>query len=116
MSDSPPPVASESDKPSPPPLPVRNTGNKPLGADPAMRAIMPVGRSGYAITAGYLALFSVLVIPAPFAILFGILAIRDIRRSKGSENEKHGMGRAVFGIVMGSLVLSALVVISLVAS
>ena len=81
-----------------------------------MRPIMPVGRSGYAIAAGYLALFSVLVIPAPFAILFGILAIRDIRRSKGSANQKHRMGRAIFGIVMGGLVLVCLVFLLLVVS
>ena len=73
----------------------------------AMRAILPVGRSGWAIAAGYLALFSVLLLPAPFALVTGILAIRDIRRHP----EMHGMGRAIFGVVMGSagvLVLLAL--------
>ena len=70
-----------------------------IGDDPMMRALLPVGRSGWAIAAGYLALFSVLLVPAPFALLTGILAIRDIRRNP----KKHGMGRAVFGIVMGSL-------------
>ena len=56
-----------------------------------------MGRSGYAIAAGYLALFSVLLVFAPFALLFGIIAVIDIKRHK----EKHGMGRAIFGIVMG---------------
>ena len=72
--------------------------------DAAMRAILPVGRSGWAIAAGYLALFSVLLLPAPFALACGLLAIRDMRRHP----EKHGLGRAIFGIVMGSLGLIAL--------
>ncbi len=65
--------------------------------------LLPVGRSGFAIAAGYLALFSVLIIPAPFALLFGLLAIHDIRKSKDKIETKHGMGRAIFGIVMGTL-------------
>lgn len=89
----------------PPPLPARKTVARSLGEEPGMRVIMPVGRSGFAIAAGYLGLFSVLVFPAPFSILFGILAIRDIRRSRDSDRKKYGMGRAIFGIVMGSLVL-----------
>ena len=64
-----------------------------------LRALLPVGRSGYAITAGYLALFSVLILPAPFALVFGIFAIHDIKKNPS----KHGMGRAIFGVVMGSL-------------
>lgn len=63
------------------------------------RFILPVGRSGWAIASGYLGLFSVLIIPAPFALLTGVLAIRAMRR----DPKKHGMGRAVFGIVMGGL-------------
>jgi hypothetical protein len=70
-----------------------------LGDDPGIRMLLPVGRSGWAIAAGYLGLISVLCIPSPFALLAGILAIREMRR----DPSKHGMGRAVFGIVMGSL-------------
>ncbi len=40
-----------------------------LGDDPAMRWILPVGRSGWAIAAGYLGLFSVLGVFGPFAIV-----------------------------------------------
>jgi hypothetical protein len=69
-----------------------------LGDDPAMRLLMPVGLSGWAIASGYLGLISVLAVPAPFALLTGILAIREMRRNP----KKHGMGRAVFGIVMGT--------------
>lgn len=70
-----------------------------IGDDPVMRALLPVGRSGWAIAAGYLGLFSLLVVPAPFALVCGLLAVRDIRRNPN----KHGMGRAVFGIVLGGL-------------
>lgn len=67
--------------------------------DVAMRILLPVGRSGFAIVAGYLGLLSPLFIFAPFALLFGILAIRDIKRNP----KKGGMGRAVFGMVMGGI-------------
>jgi len=81
-----------------------------MGDDPMMRAILPVGRSGWAIAAGYLGLFAVLVLPAPFALAVGIRAVVDIKHSP----DKHGMGRAVFGIVMGA-VFSALLVVLIVA-
>ena len=42
--------------------------------------VLPVGRSGWAVAAGYAGLFSVLCFPAPLALLLGIVAIRDIRR------------------------------------
>ena len=64
-----------------------------------MRMLLPVGRSILAIAAGYFGLFSVLLVPAPIALLLGILAIVDIRRHP----EKHGMGRAIFAIVMGGI-------------
>ena len=78
-------------------------------SDAALRMILPVGRSGYAIAAGYLGLFSILLIFAPFALLFGILGVRDIKKNK----DKHGMGRAIFGIIMG-VIFSILLVILLV--
>lgn len=68
-----------------------------------MRMLLPVGRSGFAIAAGYLGLFAVLVFPAPLALLFGIMTARDIRKSRQTPQPKYGMGRAVFGIIMGAL-------------
>jgi hypothetical protein len=84
--------------------PVRR--QRDIGDDPAMRMILPVGLSGWAIAAGYLGLISVLCIPAPFALIAGILAIREMRRNP----KKHGMGRAIFGIVMGSIGTVGLVI------
>ena len=80
-----------------------------MGDDPMLRWLLPVGRSGWAIAAGYLALFSVLLFPAPFALATGIVAIVVIRR----DPSKHGMGRAVFGIVMGALGTIALCALAL---
>ena len=68
-----------------------------LGQDPLVRMLMPVGRSGLAIAAGYAGLFSLLCFPAPIALVLGILAVRDLKKHP----EKHGMGRAVFGLVAG---------------
>lgn len=70
-----------------------------IGQDAGMRFLLPVGRSAWAIAAGYAGLFALLIFPAPVALLLGIVAIRDIQ----SHSEKHGMGRAVFGVVMGAL-------------
>jgi len=69
------------------------------GPDPLMRMVLPVGRSGLAIAAGYLGLFSVLLVPAPLALLFGVLAVKDIKKHK----DKLGRGRAIFAIVMGAV-------------
>jgi sugar phosphate permease len=63
--------------------------------------LIPVGRSGWAIAAGYMGLFSIMIIPAPLAIIFGLIALRDIKKHP----DRHGMGRAIFGIVMGVLAI-----------
>ena len=81
----------------PPPLPVKAE----IGDDFGIRLLLPVGRSGWAIAAGYLGLFSVLILPAPIALIVSLLAIRDIRKHKDAPHPKHGMGRAIFGLVMG---------------
>ena len=94
----------------PPPLPPVRAGGPPpvyypppqhqhddMGQNAGMRMLLPVGRSGLAIAAGYLGLLSVIPIVAPVALFVGVLAIRDIKRHPGT----HGMGRAIFGIVMG---------------
>lgn len=61
------------------------------------RMVLPVGRSGWAIAAGYLGLFSLLPIIGLFSLAIGVFALRDIKRNP----HKHGKGRAIFAIVMG---------------
>ena len=72
---------------------------KSLGEDAGVRMLLPVGRSIWAIAAGYLGLFSVLGCFAPISIVVSLIAIRDIK----THPDRHGMGRAVFGLVMGIL-------------
>ncbi|MDX8383055.1 MAG: DUF4190 domain-containing protein [Ghiorsea sp.] len=68
-------------------------------SDSAMRILLPVGRSSYAVAAGYLAFFSWVPIIGQLAIICGVLGIREIK----SDKEKHGMGRAWFGIILGAI-------------
>jgi hypothetical protein len=88
--------------------PAHGAQARSLGDDPAMRFLLPVGRSGWAIAAGYLGLFGILLLPAPFALLVGLVALRDLRRHP----EKRGRGRAWFGTgvgVLGTLLLAYVV-------
>ncbi len=61
--------------------------------------VVPVGRSGWAIAAGYLGLFSVLLVFAPLALACGILGLRSIRKNPALG----GKGRAWFGLAMGAV-------------
>lgn len=70
-----------------------------MGADPIVRALLPVGRTPLAIIAGYLGLGALFCIPAPIALGVGIWAILDLKKRPGM----HGMGRAVFGVVTGAI-------------
>jgi hypothetical protein len=71
----------------------------PTPVDPALSMVIPINRSGWAIAAGYLALVSVLCVPAPLALFCGIMALRDLKR----QPHLQGAGRAWFGVIMGSL-------------
>jgi hypothetical protein len=86
----------------------RSHGGADIGENAGVRMLLPVGRSMWAIAAGYLGLFSVLFVPAPLALICGIMAIIDIKKHP----DRHGMGRAIFGIVMS--VLAPLAVIALI--
>jgi len=81
-------------------------GPPAIGEDAVVRMLIPVGRSGLAIAAGYAGLLAILPIFAPIALILGILALCDIRNNP----DKHGMGRAIFGLVMGILFTLLLVV------
>ncbi len=71
----------------------------PLDDDSAMRMLLPIGRSFWAIAAGYAGLFAVTICLAPLALGLGIVALIDLKQHP----QKHGMGRAIFGMVMGAL-------------
>lgn len=98
-------MAGDHDPLLPPPPPNRKgeayvgDEDESLGEDAVMRMIIPVGRSVWAIVSGYLGFLSVLLVPAPFAVATGIMAVVEMKRNP----KKHGMGRAIFGIVMGTL-------------
>jgi len=67
-------------------------------------------RSDWATAAGYLGLLSVFIIPAPLAVAAGIAGLRDIRRARQRTGRRlSGRGRAVFGIVLGSVFTVVLV-------
>lgn len=70
---------------------------RPPSGDDGMQYVVPVNTNLLAILAGYAGLVSVLCFPAPFALVLGVLALRDLKKNPG----QHGHGRAIFGIVMG---------------
>ncbi|EKD56681.1 MAG: hypothetical protein ACD_58C00120G0004 [uncultured bacterium] len=72
---------------------------KNLSKDPIARAMLPVGRSGWAIAAGYAGIFSLILVFGPLAIIMSIIALKDLKKHP----EKFGKGRAIFGLIMGIL-------------
>jgi len=80
-------------------MPTAPPQSQKIGDDAGMRMLLPVGRSLWAIAAGYLGLFSILGCFGPLAIIISAVAIYDMKKHP----EKHGMGRAIFGLVMGIL-------------
>jgi len=80
--------------------------------DAGMRMLLPVGRSGWAIASGYLGLFSLILIGAPFALFTGLMAVRELKRNP----ELHGWGRTIFGLItgtIGSVIIAAMVLTSI---
>lgn len=66
------------------------------GPGSAMHWMVPVGRSGVSIAAGYVGLFALVIWPlAPVAIGLGIWGLRKARTGG------HGSGRCIFAIVAG---------------
>ncbi len=96
----------KSNQNEPAPVQPQRSALDAMADDGLARMLLPVGRSWLAIIAGYMGLFSVLLIPAPRALLLGIVAIIHIR----SNPKLHGMGRAIFAIVMGLLGTIGLVI------
>jgi hypothetical protein len=71
---------------------------RPPGDEGSAQEPMPTPRSGLAIAAGYLGLFSILPFVGPFALLVGCLAWRQLDRRP----ELQGRWRAKFGVVAGA--------------
>lgn len=85
----------------------------------ATRMLLPVDRSKLAVITGYcglLGLFFIpaiiiqddnflLSIPAIIAMTCGVSAIKEIKKSQQTSQPKYGMGRAIFGIVIGVITL-----------
>jgi hypothetical protein len=85
-----------------------------IGQDAGMRLLLPVGRSGWAIAAGYLGLFSFLVIFAPIGLVVSIVAALHLKKHP----ELHGWGRTIFGLIASGLMTVVLVImiIALIAA
>jgi hypothetical protein len=64
-----------------------------------LELVVPVNVAPLALIAGYLGFASFLCLPAPLALLVGILALRDL----ATRPDKVGKGRAWFGIVTGAI-------------
>ena len=65
----------------------------------ALRLLVPIGRSGWAISAGYLGLLSLIPFVGLLALVLGIVAVCELKKHP----DKHGAGRAWFGIIAGGL-------------
>ncbi len=83
-----------------PPAPRRNEAEETLKS---LQYVLPTNATLLSIFAGYAGLFSVLLLPAPVALVLGILALRQIRSRRKMGQDIGGTGRAVFAIIMGGL-------------
>jgi hypothetical protein len=83
----------------------------PASADPVERMLIPVGRPASAIIAGYLGLLSVCPGIGIAAIITSLLALRTLHKHP----ELSGRGRAIFGLVMGSLMTFLYAVVMIMA-
>jgi hypothetical protein len=77
--------------------------------DAGLNLLLPMGpQSGFSIAAGYCGLIGLLFwLLAPLGILLGILGLRDIAKHP----HKKGKGRAITGIVCGTLVVLGFVMV-----
>jgi len=78
--------------------------------DKALGWVIPANVSVWAILAGYFGLLSVLLLPAPIALILGLIALYDVKTHPG----RTGMGRAIFAIIMG--ILAPLLIVLLIVA
>ncbi|MBN8646033.1 MAG: DUF4190 domain-containing protein [Planctomycetes bacterium] len=77
-----------------------------------LRIATPMDRSGWAIAAGYAALFCLIILPGPLALALGLVALWDLKRRP----HKIGRGRAWFGIIAGGLATAVLLLIAVAST
>jgi hypothetical protein len=65
--------------------------------------LIPIHATLLSVIAGYSGLFAVLFLPAPIALILGIVALRDINKRQSRGEKTGGKGRAIFAIIMGGL-------------
>jgi hypothetical protein len=70
----------------------------PPRRDRALEMVVPINRAPLAIVAGYLGLFSLILLPGPIAVVVSIVALKQLRTTP----EVGGRGRAWFGLIAGS--------------
>jgi hypothetical protein len=68
--------------------------------------LLPVGRSGWAIAAGYFGLLTLTPFAGWFFGVFAILCAVVAFRNVGRDPSLGGQGRATFGLLMGCLALT----------
>jgi hypothetical protein len=88
------------------------TSGRTTAQDESLKYVLPIGRTGLSIAAGYAGLFAILLIPAPIALVLGILALADLKKKPGAL----GKGRALFGVISGGLFTALLVVLIVAAA
>jgi len=88
---------------SPAPAPQKSSDEK------ALEWILPINRSGWAIAAGYVAMFSFpLLFIAPIALILGVIGLLH-----ANKKQKLGKGRAIFAIVYGGIMTIALIALTI---
>jgi hypothetical protein len=73
-------------------------------SDETLGYLIPIHATLLSVIAGYLGIFSVLVLPAPIALIMGIVALRDIKKRQSRGEKIGGKGRAIFAIAAGGLI------------
>lgn len=84
-------------------------------ADETLKYIVPINNTAMSIFAFYFSFSSITFVLAPFALLFGVLALRGLKKHPG----KAGRGRAWFAIGTGGVFTALLllfIIISLISA
>lgn len=84
----------------------------PPTRDRGLEMVIPINRSGWALAAGYVALFSIpFVFLAPIGVALGIVGLVDLKKNPS----RAGRGRCWFAVIYGGLTM-VLVAVVLIAS